>query len=200
MSTEQQKMHQLPEAIAKAITGMVNVEETAKRKKGKFEDDMFSLGFRSGHCISPAGKESALSLSSPECFQQIREAIVQGFAAEDRKLMLQPIESLDEGRKKERKKLQTSVGTKVRDLKNALERREIAAGEIEPEPEPEPEDSNPKGKTTVEKCMQMLINAANIARKEEEPDFDVVDFIRSLENAADWLVDNGSHQITPPQE
>ncbi len=198
MSTEQQKMHQLPEAIAKAITGMVNVEESAKRKKGKFEDDMFSLGFRSGHCISPAGKNSGLSLSSPECFEQIREAVVQGFAAEDRKLMLQPIESLDAERKAARKKLQTSVGTKVRDLKNALERREIAAGEIEPEPEPE--DSNPKGKTTVEKCMQMLINAANIARKEEEPEFDVVDFIRSLEHAADWLVDNGSVQITPPQE
>lgn len=198
MSTEQQKMHQLPEAIAKAITGMVNVEETAKRKKGEFEDKMFSLGFRSGHCISPEGDNSAMSLSSPECFQQIRDAIVQGFAAADKKLMLVPVESLDAERKKARKKLQTSVGTKVRDLKNALKRREIAAGEIEPEPEPE--DSNPQGKTTVEKCMQMLINAANIARKEEEPDFDVVDFIRSLENAADWLVDNGSHQITPPQE
>ena len=189
MSTET-KMQMLPEAISKAITGRTSTVEGAERKKGKFEDDMFSAGFRSGHCISPKStKYSHLALATPECFEQIKEAIVRGFPERDRTLLLQPVKGLDDERKARRSKLQKSIGWHMRDLADALLRREIEAGEIEPEvTEP---------KTTVEKCMQLLINAANTARKDEAPEFDVVGFIQSIEQAACYLDQDGANKITP---
>ena len=189
MSTET-KMQMLPEAISKAITGRTSTVEGAERKKGKFEDDMFSAGFRSGHCISPKStKYSHLALATPECFEQIKEAIVRGFPESDRTLLLQPVKGLDDERKARRSKLQKSIGWHMRDLADALLRREIEAGEIEPEvTEP---------KTTVEKCMQLLINAANTARKDEAPEFDVVGFIQSIEQAACHLNQDGANKITP---
>ena len=183
-------MQALPEAISKAITARTNTVEGAERKKGQFEDTMFAAGFRSGHCISPKSKgESALSLVSEECFEQVKAAIVEGFPASDRRLMLTPTKALDDASKVAKRKVQQSIGWHLRDLRKALERREIDAGEIEPEvTEP---------KTTVEKCMQLLINAANTARKDEAPEFDVVGFIQSIEHAACHLNQDGANKITP---
>lgn len=192
MSTET-KMQRLPEAISKAITGRTSTVEGAERKKGKFEDDMFSAGFRSGHCISPKStKYSHLALATPECFEQIKEAIVRGFPEKDRTLLLQPVKGLDDERKARRSKLQKSIGWHMRDLADALLRREIDTGEIEPEVK-EP-------KTPTEQILQHLLNAANTARKIEEAGFDVVEFVKQCEGAAILVSPDGANVIRGKQD
>ena len=189
MSTNEMRMSVLSESIAKAITGRTSAVEGAERKKGQFEDTMFAAGFRSGHTISPKGKESDLSLVTEECFEQIKAAVIEGFPANIRRLMLTPTKALDDASKDAKRKAQQRIGANMRDLRKALERREIEAGEIEPEEK--------ASKSTVEKCMQLLINAANTARKDEAPEFDVVGFIQSIEQAACHLNQDGANKITP---
>ncbi len=192
MSTNEVRMSVLSESIAKAITGRTSAVEGVERKKGKFEDDMFAAGFRSGHTISPKGKQSHLALATPECFEQIKEAIVQGFPEKDRKLLLQPVKGLDDERKARRTKLQTSIGYHLRDLGNALKSREIKAGEIEPEEKAK--------KSPAEQILQHLLNAANTARKIEEAGFDVVEFVKQCEGAAILVSPDGANVIRGNQD
>ena len=192
MSTNEMRMTVLSESIAKAITGRTSAVEGAERKKGQFEDTMFSLGLRSGHTISPKGKDSERSLSTPECFEQIKGAVIEGFPAAARRLMLTPTKALSESEKEAKRAWQQRVGANLRDLRKALERRAIAAGEIEPEEKAK--------KTPAEQILQHLLNAANTARKIEEAGFDVVEFVKQCEGAAILVSPDGANVIRGDQD
>jgi len=168
------KMSVLSQAIAKAITGRTSAVEGVEKKKGEFEDTMFSLGLRSGHTISPKGKDSERSLSTPECFEQIKGAIIEGFPAAAKRLMLTPTKALDDADKEAKRAWQQRIGANLRDLGNALKRREIDAGEIEPAEKVE--------KTSEEKIIQLMINAANVARKDESGSFKPAPFVKALQS------------------
>ena len=192
MSTNEMRMTVLSESIAKAITGRTSAVEGAERKKGQFEDTMFSLGLRSGHTISPKGKDSERSLSTPECFEQIKGAVIEGFPAAARRLMLTPTKALSESEKEAKRAWQQRIGANLRDLGNALKRREIEAGEIEPEEKAK--------KTPAEQILQHLLNAANTARKIEEAGFDVVEFVKQCEGAAILVSPDGANVIRGDQD
>ncbi len=192
MSTNETRMSVLSESIAKAITGRTSAVEGAERKKGQFEDTMFAAGFRSGHTISPKGKESDLSLVTEECFEQIKAAVIEGFPANIRRLMLTPTKALDDASKDAKRKAQQRIGANMRDLRKALERREIEAGEIEPEEKAK--------KTPAEQILQHLLNAANTARKIEEAGFDVVEFVKQCEGAAILVSPDGANVIRGDQD
>lgn len=181
MSTEQRRMSVLPETIAKAITNRTSVTENAERKKGMYADQMFAAGFRSGHCINPKTQNSAESLSTPECFEQIRQATILGFSEKVRKLLLADIDTLTPEEKAERKRWQQRVSPNIRDLHNALELREIEAGEKPPKVKVK------KPKSLEDKIIAQLVTLAQSAQKAEAPSFDVVGFIQALGNTAETI-------------
>jgi hypothetical protein len=192
MSINEMRMSVLSESIAKAITGRTSAVEGVEKKKGQFEDTMFSLGLRSAHTISPKGKDSERSLSTPECFEQIKGAIIEGFPAAAKRLMLTPTKALDDADKEAKRAWQQRVGANLRDLGNALKRREIDAGEIEP--------AEKAKKTPAEQILQHLLNAANTARKIEEAGFDVVEFVKQCEGAAILVSPDGVNVIRGNQD
>ena len=192
MSINEMRMSALAESIAKAITGFTNAAESAERKKGGFAETAFAAGLRGGHCISPKGKDSALALASEECYEQIKASVIEGFPATARRLMLTPTKALSESEKEAKRAWQQRVGANLRDLRKALERRAIAAGEIEPEEKAK--------KTPAEQILQHLLNAANTARKIEEAGFDVVEFVKQCEGAAILVSPDGANVIRGDQD
>jgi len=178
MSTEQ-KMSMLPESIATAITGRTSVVEDAERKKGQFEDAMFAAGFRADHCLSPKGKDSAISLSTPECWEQIKAAIVLGFPEKARGLMLKDTKTLSPEDSEEKRKWQQRINPNIRDLRNALILREIAAGERKQEEK--------ENKPLEDKIVEQLVTLAKSAQKAEEPSFNVIGFIQALGTTAETI-------------
>ena len=181
MTTNELRMTVLADSCAKAITGFTNAAESAERKKGGFADTAFAAGLRDGHCISPKGKDSALALASEECYEQIKASVVEGFPAAARRLMLTPTKALSESEKEAKRAWQQRVGANLRDLRKALERRAIAAGEIEPAVKVK------ETKPLEDKIVEILIALAKSAQKAEEPNFDVIKFIEALEDSAEAL-------------
>lgn len=175
------RMTVLADSCAKAITGFTNAAESAERKKGGFADTAFAAGLRDGHCISPKGKDSALALASEECYEQIKASVVEGFPAAARRLMLTPTKALSEGEKDAKRSWQQRVGANLRDLRKALERRAIAAGEIEPAVKVK------ETKPLEDKIVDQLVTLAQSAQKAEEPNFDVIGFIQALGNTAETI-------------
>lgn len=175
------RMSALPQAIAKAITGFTNTAETAERKMGGFADTAYAAGLRDGHCISPKGKDSEQSLSTPECYEQIKGAIIDGFPAAAKRLMLTPTKALSDGEKDAKRAWQQRIGANLRDLRKALERRAIAAGEIEPAVKVK------EPKSLEDKIIDQLVTLAQSAQKAEEPSFDVIGFIQALGNTAETI-------------
>lgn len=175
------RMSALPQAIAKAITGFTNTAETADRKMGGFADTAYAAGLRDGHCISPKGKDSDQSLSTPECYEQIKGAIIEGFPAAAKRLMLTPTKALDDADKEAKRSWQQRIGANLRDLRKALERRAIAAGEIEPVVKVK------ETKPLEDKIVDQLVTIAKSAQKAEEPNFDVLELIIRLGSTAEGM-------------
>lgn len=178
-NTTELRMSVLPESIATAITGFTNAAESAERKKGGFADTAYAANLRAGHCISPKGKDSALSLSSEECYEQIKASVVEGFPTAARRLMLTPTKALSESEKDAKRAWQQRVGANLRDLRKALERRAIAAGEAEVEVK--------ETKPLEDKLVDQLVTLAKSAQKAEEPNFDVIGFIQALGTTAETI-------------
>jgi len=177
--TTEQKMSMLPESIATAITGRTSTIEGTERKKGQFDDAMFDAGLRYRHTISPKGNDSERSLSTPECYEQIRAAIVEGFPAVARRLMLTPTKALNDAEKEAKRAWQQRIGANMRDLGDALLRREINAGETEP--------AVKETKPLEDKIVDQLVTLAKSAQKAEEPSFDVIGFIQALGTTAETI-------------
>ena len=155
-----------------AIKSFSTAATEGEKKKGAHLDAMFEIGMRAGHCISPKGKDSADSLSTPEQHETIKTNVLAGFAQKDQALFKVEVKTLSDDDKARKRKVTKDIGSRVKDIKNALLSRAIAAGEIEPEQR--------ETKTEVEKIVAALKTAASTARKDEAPEYSPNALLTSL--------------------
>ena len=63
-----------------AVKGFSTATTEGEKKKGAHLDNAFEAGLRAGHTISPEGKDSADSLSTPEQHASLKGNVLAGFA------------------------------------------------------------------------------------------------------------------------
>jgi len=121
--------------IVRALGAWVAADGKAGGAKTKAVDLLWAQGVRADDCVAPEkGADRTL-------FESIKAGIATGFPAEDRKLLALStavMKSKPEATKAKRRYLIQQIGSKVKDLKAALSRREKAeADELQTEEEKE---------------------------------------------------------------
>jgi hypothetical protein len=140
-----------------AVKGYSTATTEGEKKKGAHLDKAFEAGLRAGHTISPEGKDSADSLSTPEQHASLKVNVLAGFAQTDQALFKVEVKTLSDDDKARKRWVTQQIGSRMKDIRKGLLSRAIAAGEIEPEQR--------EVKTEVEKIIAAIKTAASTARK-----------------------------------
>ena len=118
--------HTLTNSAVTAIGQWVSADVKAVVTRTKAIDSVYADGIRAADCIAPA-KDADRTL-----YDHLRAAIVTGFPADVRKLLALDkavMKGKDAATKETRRTWQQQIGSKLKDLKAALERREKAEAE-----------------------------------------------------------------------
>lgn len=121
-------------AITNGIRDAVNKTEGAKRAMAKFADLAFAEFGQDAvlHFTSPKTKGS---LATEESWTAFNAVLITTFTAAQQKLLTLPVKSMSDAEKKQRKYLQQQLGSKAKDLRNGIKRRQ---GENEPKEQKAP--------------------------------------------------------------
>ena len=118
--------HSLTNAAVTAIGNWVAADAKAVITRTKAIDLVYADGIRAADCVAPEkGADRTL-------FDHLKAAIVTGFPADARKLLSLDkavMKGKDESTKAARRTWQQQIGSKLKDLRAALERREKAEAE-----------------------------------------------------------------------
>jgi hypothetical protein len=155
-----------------AVKGYSTATTEGDKKKGAHLDAMFKNEMRAPHTISPEGKDSADSWSTPEQYAAIKGNVLTGFAQKDQALFKVEVKTLSDDDKARKRWVTQQIGSRIKDIRKGLLSRAIDAGEIEPEQR--------ETKTEVEKIIAAIKTAANTARKDETPEYSPSALITSL--------------------
>ena len=155
-----------------AIKGYSTATTEGEKKKGAHLDAMFKHGMRAAHTISPEGKDSADSLATPEQYAEIKVNVLTGFAQKDQALFKVEVKTLSDDDKARKRWVTQQIGSRIKDIRKGLLSRAIDAGEIEPEQR--------EVKTEAEKIIAAIKTAANMARKDETPEYNPSALITAL--------------------
>jgi hypothetical protein len=158
--------------LLKSVQAYSAATTEGEKKRGEHADALFAAGMRHTACISPAGKDSAESTATEDEFAKTKAAILAGFSQSDTALFLVDVKALSDEDKARKRYVTQQISSRLKDLRNQLKARAIAAGEIEPEQK--------EIKTSVEKIIVALKTIANIARKDETPEYDPAQLIKSV--------------------
>lgn len=113
---------------AKAIKGWVSSETRTAKAKGKAADLLIAAGVMPDYFYAPKDKAEELIkvnggvVTRQEMYDELKSDIVAGFEAADRKLMATPAKSLSEEKKARRNYCQQQIGSRMKDLRKAIER------------------------------------------------------------------------------
>ena len=158
--------------LLKSVQAYSAATTEGEKKRGEHADALFAAGMRHTACISPVGKDSAESTATEDGFAKTKAAILAGFSQSDTALFLVDVKALSDEDKARKRYVTQQVSSRLKDLRNQLKARAIAAGEIEPEQK--------DIKTSAEKIIAALKTIANIARKDETPEYDPAQLIKSV--------------------
>ena len=136
--------------VKNTIKSFVSADNKAGKERGKVIELLTAEGYKYTDFISPNTKGDEKSTSTPEEYAELKGAVVAGFTTTEQKLMAQDAKSVAEGKKEQRRYLLQQVGSKMKDLKNALKKRAEA----------EEAKSNPKPPVAPETKIAELINEA----------------------------------------
>ena len=117
-----------------AVRDAVNKTEGAKRAMSKFADTALAEFGQDAvlHFTSPKTKGS---LATEESWTAFNAVLITTFTAAQQKLLTLPVKSMSDAEKKQRKYLQQQLGSKAKDLRNGIKRRQ---GENEPKEQKAP--------------------------------------------------------------
>ena len=155
-----------------AVKGYSTATTEGEKKKGAHLDNAFEAGMRAGHMISPEGKDSADSLSTPEQYASLKVNVLAGFAQKDQALFKVEVKTLSDDDKARKRWVTQQIGSRMKDIRKGLLSRAIDAGEIEPEQR--------EVKTEAEKIIAAIKTAASTARKDEAPEYNPSALITAL--------------------
>lgn len=131
--------------LKNAIRSFVSNDIKTDKARGAAIDLLQAEGYAWTDFISP---KSEGSTATPEVYTELKEAVFAGFNKTDQALVNADIKGLSDDKKAARKKVQQQIGSKMKDLKNALKKRQ------------EPEDTAPKAPVAPETKIAELINEA----------------------------------------
>jgi len=158
--------------LLKTVQAYSTATTEGEKKKGQHLDAMYAAGMRHTACISPTGKDSAESTATEDGFAQLKGSILAGFPQSDTSLFLVDVKALSDEDKARKRYVTQQVGSRLKDIRKGLKARSIDAGEIEPEQK--------DTKTSAEKIIAALKTIANTARKDETPEYDPAQLIKSV--------------------
>ena len=151
-----------------AIGSFVGASAKADKAKVKTLDVLQSEGLVSADFVSPEkGQDRAL-------YDSLKAAVVFGFEVKVQTLLVKDVKTLDELAKIDRKYWQQQIGSKMKDLRNGLAKREkIEDGE------------EGEGVATFESRLKRdLTKYIAQIEKGEAFEFTVVDMLKHLKNAS----------------
>ena len=164
----------LSKAIAALISADVaNVERSAK-SRFLVIDAMVAEGLRSTDWISPKAKDSG-STATPEKFAALRGAVILGFTAADQALLniesKAAVAALKPEKAARRTYVQQQIGSRMKDYKNALKRRE----------ETPTDGAGGRKRPAMDRFLDLMSKAINVLRTESDFTFDAPEMITRLQ-------------------
>tara|TARA_R110000803_G_scaffold2117_4_gene7044 strand:+ start:2720 stop:3262 length:543 start_codon:yes stop_codon:yes gene_type:complete len=164
-----------------AIKSYVNVANQAAGKRGKAIDSLWHQGITSAMLIAPKKGEDA------SFYSELKSAVVAGFYVIDQNLLDKDIKTLSDQSKAKRKYLQQQIGSKIKDLKNALIKRETPAltkaQTDKAEADKAAKAAVESGKSTHQKLLEGLTNAKKLIGDDEHPTYDVTAAQKAIDKA-----------------
>ena len=164
----------LSKAIAALISADVaNVERSAK-SRFLVVDAMVAEGLRSTDWISPKAKDSG-STATPELFAALKASVIAGFTTADQALIKveskAAVAALKPEKAARRTYVQQQIGSRMKDYKNALKRREEA-----------PQDgAGGRKRPAMDRFLDLMSKAINVLRTESDFTFDAPEMILRLQ-------------------
>ena len=177
----------LPVEVGKAITSAVRASLKGEGAISKAADLLFSLDVASTVvCAAAKGHDDDILrigeevTTHGEFYTEVKEDIVLGFSAANQRLLEKPTKGLDPAKKAEKRYWQGQIGSKAKDLRRALARREKAANGEEAGTPSRTRDIN----TRINEYINGAIKAAQAADpKKDGVKFDVTKLVAKLEEA-----------------
>ena len=177
--------HSLTNAAVTAIGNWVAADAKAVITRTKAIDLVFADGIRAADCVAPEkGADRTL-------YDHLRAAIVTGFAADVRKLLATDKAVIkgwakDDPRKETRRTWQQQIGSKLKDLRAALERREKAEAEAAMTEEEKAEAAAEQAASASDsaKLLRDVTAWINRLEKADATELPVVDCLKLLKQLA----------------
>lgn len=165
----------LPVALRNMIAADVaNVEKSAKSRFAVV-DAMVAQGLKSTDWVSPKSKDSG-STATPELFAELKAAVVAGFTEADRKLIAIESKAAVAALKPEKSARRTyvlqQIGSRMKDYKNALKRREETAATGG--------GAGGGKRDATTRLLDHLAKAINVLRQESDFAFEVAPMVERL--------------------
>lgn len=171
----------LPKVVADAIAADVAATERGIKLRHATIDLLVANKFRSFDFVSPKGgkdKKPGINCGTPETFDALKAATVCGFTAADQALLKitspAAVAALKPEKAARRTYVQQQIGSRMKDFKNALARREA------------PADGNGAGgrkRGAHDRFMDHLTKAINVLHEDSDFLFDVKEMLEFLAKA-----------------
>ena len=168
----------------KAITSATSSQVKANGRTSATVDQLIADGMLWTDFITPTGEGST---STPELHKALKDAIVEGFSAADRKLLATPTKGLNEANKEAKRLKQQAVGAFMGSFKRDLKARQAPApAKLRGAQQPTGEASE-SGKDVNVKLLELIVSATKKAQGLDDPSFNVNEFVKLMKQAATIL-------------
>jgi hypothetical protein len=162
-------MNTVSNVAREAIGSFVGTSAKADKTKVKTLDILQAEGFVSTDFVAPdKGKDRAL-------YDGLKAAVISGFEVKVQTLLAKETKTLDDDAKALKKKWQQQIGSRMKDLKNGLAKRE----------NPEGEKATASFEARLKRDLTKYI--AQI-EKGEAFSFTVIDMLKYLKSASIWSI------------
>jgi len=161
------------EVAALIAADVANVERTAK-SRFLVIDAMVAAGLKATDWISPKAKDSG-STATPELFAALKASVIMGFSPADRTLIAveskAAVAALKPEKAARRTYVQQQIGSRMKDYKNALKRRE----------ETPTDGAGGRKRPAMDRFLDLMSKAINVLRTESDFTFDAPEMIIRLQ-------------------
>lgn len=158
---------------AKNIKTFVEKGRSADDAKVKAIDALYADGIKPEHMLAPKDKEADRSF-----YASLETAVVAGFTATNQALLKKDVKTLNEKQKGERRYWQQQIASKIKDMRNALQRRIDKANA---EANGDAQTNSASWESVKRKDLAKIISQAK--SKESTTIKDLAKFIQDLESA-----------------
>jgi hypothetical protein len=178
-------------SVMSGIKGVVAGKERAAHAETKASDVAYSEGLRWWMCKSPSKDTgeavhcvAGTEISLAQLFSDLKETVVHGMPATQRKLILAPkaeVKDWTDDAKVARKTAQQKIGPYVKSIARQLYLREHGSADNFGKDWSGKGADNTTPKTPKEKILARLDDVIKYAQKDEAPDYDATMLVKQIE-------------------